>query len=1126
MAKRDELELLWSKNTCNVNVDNVKNMLAKWGVYKKIIEKIYMDNQNLDENQKLFFYSLIAPVTVSKEGISSLSGQDKMKKEEELKIAEDQINIFKESNIIIDKEMSEIINLLNSNSIENDKLNSEVGECVQVKDLYKHTLQRFLLSDVTQNMVGKGSGNKLDVKGIREKLYDGKDLVRGKNKCLEAYNNVFNEQIGKFHNVISSKSLEELVVMLDENEEEQNHFLTKVVALCVCENCWELIPTTNGVEMFNILYDRLKTENGEDEAKQKLEAYISDKSDVNELQTFITSKKKYPFEKLYFATKLLKQYCIDFQVKNKRTNGNGDFVIGEDENYENEQIENFKKLNFLDRLTWPITSDKGKFEKIETDSPIIFTGAPGTGKTYGIKKYVSSRCVAKPMKNYENLPEDIKQNEFVQFHSSYDYSDFVEGIRPIPVANVVQHGPTTQNINGDSHPTQDDKNKNKDEIIFVRMDGIFKAFCRNVVAYNKAAEDAENKKDETKFYFIIDEINRADLGKVFGELMYCFENDKRDEKHKVITQYNNLPTYYSDKKGEKIVYDFYKDNEDCFKDGFYIPSNVVIVGSMNDIDRSVETFDFALRRRFNWVTLDTNDMIEQVLKEKGVDSKYIDYIKNMNNKGIAGDVGKDLGLSEAYYIGTGYFDKLDVNIEEDIDQGNRWKTLIDNDNNDKSIWKTRIEPILREYTRGRDEDEINELLDICYKEICGDKTAERDAAEDTEINYKEIISNLENENPKYRQIVFTGAPGTGKTFGIEKAIKEITKDILRIDKYIKELENEDEFIRDKNLICGEDKLKNMPKVDKKSLIKNWIIENCSTMEDDLSKKEIKDDDIKPYYKFVQFHSSYDYADFVEGLRPVDMNGTPLFVRMDGVFKELCRKAAGDSKHNYYFIIDEINRADLGKVFGELMYSFEYRGIENAIQTQYRNLPTYRAVKVDDKVEYIPYDNDCFKDGFYIPENVIIVGSMNDIDRSVETFDFALRRRFKWIEVNADGKNICAVFNGMKKYNIPKYDENNKLIQNIVEMNNYISSPEGGARFGLTHAYWIGPAYFKELIKDKNVVGAENELLKSEKNTFNRVWSDKVEPILREYTRGRNPNEVNDFIGSCKTRLDDKFEALK
>ena len=259
---------------------------------------------------------------------------------------------------------------------------------------------------------------------------------------------------------------------------------------------------------------------------------------------------------------------------------------------------------------------------------VVFTGAPGTGKTYCVEEYVRTQTG-------QSLPGELW--EFVQFHSSFDYTDFVEGLRPILSGEIM---------------------------LFVRVDGIFKSFCR------RAAADSEHT-----YYFIIDEINRADLGRVFGELMYCFE--KRGPEHQVKTQYHNLPTAGL-------------EGEDLFADGFYLPPNLVVLGTMNDIDRSVETFDFALRRRFDWVEIDANTVMHSALKsmaDKGkltgkVTEELVGRIKTMN--GII--VGQP-GLGPEFAIGPSYFEGYDG--EENLEE----------------IWERNIRPILREYMRGRKDPE-------------------------------------------------------------------------------------------------------------------------------------------------------------------------------------------------------------------------------------------------------------------------------------------------------------------------------------------------------------------------------------------------------------------------------------
>lgn len=281
----------------------------------------------------------------------------------------------------------------------------------------------------------------------------------------------------------------------------------------------------------------------------------------------------------------------------------------------------------------------------ENTKQIILTGAPGTGKTYNVKKF---------------LDHNKFSYEFIQFHSSYDYSDFVEGLRPVQVEET-------------------------NNTTFVRLDGNFKAFCRKIVE--------ENQPDK-KYFFVIDEINRADLSRVFGELMFGLEEDYRGSSNAFKTQYHNLPTYSVEKGMAK------KLEKDCFEKGFYIPENLYIIGTMNDIDRSVEAFDFALRRRFRWIEVRANESMEDMFKEmdgkdNGPRMQIMHRVKAMNNV-IAEQT--QLGLSDPYQIGGAYF------------------KLYDGSNLD-IIWSTRVEPLLREYCRGRNKKDVNDFIQQCENKL-------------------------------------------------------------------------------------------------------------------------------------------------------------------------------------------------------------------------------------------------------------------------------------------------------------------------------------------------------------------------------------------------------------------------
>lgn len=165
------------------------------------------------------------------------------------------------------------------------------------------------------------------------------------------------------------------------------------------------------------------------------------------------------------------------------------------------------------------------------------------------------------------------------------------------------------------------------------------------------------------------------------------------------------------------------------------------------------------------------------------------------------------------------------------------------------------------------------------------------------------------------------------------------------------------------------------------------------------------------------------------------------------------------KDTAVFIIDEINRGEISKIFGELFFSIDpgYRGVAGRVKTQYQNL-----------IE----EGDTFKEGFYVPDNVYIIGTMNDIDRSVESMDFAMRRRFAWKEVTAE--------DSMKMLNGTPYEEEAK--KRMLNLNKAILEVRG-----LGKAYQIGAAYFRK-IKDYG-------------GDFQKLWEFHLKGLLFEYLRG-------------------------
>ena len=352
-----------------------------------------------------------------------------------------------------------------------------------------------------------------------------------------------------------------------------------------------------------------------------------------------------------FSTIIFVQECL------KRFGEEGDhFILSYKDKDDNETITETESVAQKE-LAKQFQGYKNPFSSMLIKSKnLILRGAPGTGKSYLAKKIAADIISNGSFDDYESLTEEQKkQVEFVQFHPSYDYSDFVEGLRP--------------KINDDA------------TIGFELKDGIFKKFvdCARknaenfkksqetiVKAMKRPATEVKRKPEELKPYvFIIDEINRGEISKIFGELFFTIDPGYRGKAGEISTQYANLHSNPDEK--------------------FYIPENVYIIGTMNDIDRSVDSFDFAMRRRFRFVELKANERLEMLesLENDALESEAKIRMKALNKEIVSVE-----DLNENYQIGAAYFLKL--------------KTLTFD-----QLWTDYLEPLLHEYVQGMyDEKEI------------------------------------------------------------------------------------------------------------------------------------------------------------------------------------------------------------------------------------------------------------------------------------------------------------------------------------------------------------------------------------------------------------------------------------
>lgn len=394
---------------------------------------------------------------------------------------------------------------------------------------------------------------------------------------------------------------------------------------------------------------------------------------------------------------------------------------------------------------------------LKTNNNLILHGAPGTGKTYTAKDIAAQMICGKAYSEIEAGSEEEKlfneHTEFVQFHLSYDYSDFVEGLRPI-------------------------EGENSGDVGFERKDGVFKEFCNKALTSTKVVQTtnfddswdnliedvrknlAENKltkigswdyglstrnslkysskdspsqynftitkqnvfdaysgkkarpaggfqkemlqivdfmkekfklkafsevdivpeqKESTPYIFIIDEINRGEMSKIFGELFYSIDPDYRGTKGKVRTQYANML---------KETNDFDDALQITTSFGhFFVPENVYIIGTMNDIDRSVDSMDFAMRRRFTFVELKANEclgMLNNLNISDGITKSNILAKMTVLNK----EIEKIPGLSSSYHIGGSYFAKLSKYSDKSKNEAF------------ENLWNNHLKPLITDYLRG------------------------------------------------------------------------------------------------------------------------------------------------------------------------------------------------------------------------------------------------------------------------------------------------------------------------------------------------------------------------------------------------------------------------------------------
>lgn len=451
-----------------------------------------------------------------------------------------------------------------------------------------------------------------------------------------------------------------------------------------------------------------------------------------------------------FSTIMFVQECL------KRFGEPGDqFVLTYRDKDEKETVADENEAAAKEELVQQFKGYQNPFSSMLIESKnIIFRGAPGTGKSYLAKEIAADIISNGYFDDYTLLTaEQKKQVEFVQFHPSYDYSDFVEGLRPkvnddgsmgfelqdgvfkkfvararknyedsqkskevVEQEVLVQDAmdsffadielgedkfrttkgseflitgidekhidisiPGNESVNKlrlsvDEIRSMLESGKNFEKIsditAFVGIKNTQQRFSYDLVLYKeilkkkkKLSRPVAKVTDLKKYIFIIDEINRGEISKIFGELFFAIDPGYRGRAGEISTQYSNLHSDPNEK--------------------FYIPENVYIIGTMNDIDRSVDSFDFAMRRRFRFVELKADERLEMLafLENEELESEAIKRMSALNK-----EIADVEDLNENYQVGAAYFLKL--------------KTL-----SFDQLWTDYLEPLLQEYIRGMYDEE-------------------------------------------------------------------------------------------------------------------------------------------------------------------------------------------------------------------------------------------------------------------------------------------------------------------------------------------------------------------------------------------------------------------------------------
>lgn len=547
--------------------------------------------------------------------------------------------------------------------------------------------------------------------------------------------------------------------------------------------------------------------------------------------------------------------------------------------------------------------------------------------------------------------------------------------------------------------------------------------------------------DEEKFKEVLEIYKNLVYGlneKIFNKMTQLF-NQVGSSKHCSISE--NDEHYTKRKKVKDLVNTFINEEKDPTEEQFRAFWNRQTINSAQQASNATNIIN-------RNVLSALKEKVKKLVELKGEDnSKLIEDIQNQ----IESSKKSSLELYYYYHMKDDNFPLINGGIENAISIIEKNGIALNGDDLVSKIASLKFNMKDDSLEKFYLLDQFLNLIDkIKYEDIAnenGNKELYQLAYLFTFFRKSKLVSNsnfFDELLQKSKNIILYGAPGTGKTYTSEINITRI-------------------------------------------------------IEEDFPNDSI---DVKDRFQKVQFHPSYSYEDFMEGLKPTIENGQVILKLQKGDFIRFCEKAQefesryiqadekSKMKYAFFFLVDEINRAELSRVFGEIMYALDKRG--NRIQTQY---------------SYMRENDDKY---FSIPCNVYFIGTMNDVDRSIDSFDIALRRRFFWYRMDCD---YFVIRDELSQFsNIGTFDKNDipdtGYLKACYNLNKFITE-RGESNLGLGKLYQLGHEYFIKIKQHAK----KPEIKKSD---MEDLFAFSIEPLLKEYMRAEyNEDELEKNILKAK-----------